>query len=98
MRLMLRTWERLRQWINNICIRVYLAYVYITSFDNVASKVKTPEYVLGFMMVLWFLDLRNGTTIITIEVRWIRRALNHTKIRNKILLQLQKPQCTRPLL
>ena len=86
--LMLRPWERLRQWVGNICIRVYLAYVYITSFDNVASKVKTPEYVLGFMMVLWFLDLRNGTTIITTEVQWLKH----------LLLQLQKPQCTRPLL
>ena len=84
---MLRLWKWLRQRIRNVCIRVYLALLDITIIHELANKVVPHEYMLVLLVLSRFLGLCYSTIVITIYVQRIGRALDHTKIHQKLLIQ-----------
>jgi hypothetical protein len=49
---------------------VYFAYLDLTLFHELWSKMKTPHNVFALLMISWLLRLRNGPTVITVEIQW----------------------------
>jgi hypothetical protein len=78
--LMLRLWKRFCQRINNIQIRMYLAYLYLTPSNEFPYEVRFPQYVFAFLVVPWLLCLRNCPIVVTVEVQWTRGIRKHTKL------------------
>ena len=50
MTLMLRLWKRLSQWISNIIIYRYSAYLHVSSLNDFSNEMIVTEYVFGSMM------------------------------------------------
>ena len=50
MTLMLRLWKRLSQWISNIIIFRYSAYLHVSSLNDFSDEMIMPEYVFGSLM------------------------------------------------
>ena len=50
MTLMLRLWKRLSQWISNIIICRYSAYLYVSPLNDLSNELVTPEYVFGSLI------------------------------------------------
>ena len=50
MTLMLGLWKRLSQWIYNIIICRYSAYLHVSSLNDFSNEMIAPEYVFGSLM------------------------------------------------
>jgi hypothetical protein len=59
--LMIWSWKRLHQRINNIHVRVHFANIHITFISDLANKVVTLKYVFVFLVQSRFLGWRNDT-------------------------------------
>ena len=66
--LMLCLWSRLGQWICHVQVSVHLAYLHISSINDLSDQVIAPQYMLGFFVRPRLLCLCNSTIIVTIEV------------------------------
>jgi hypothetical protein len=81
--LMLCLWQWLGQWICHVQVSVHLAYLHISSFNDLSDQVIAPQYMLGFLVQPWLLCLCNSTIIVTIEVYWTGATRDHAQLRNK---------------
>ena len=82
--LMLCLWSRLGQWICHVQVSVHLAYLHISSINDLSDQVIAPQYMLGFLVRPRLLCLCNSTIIVPIEVYRTGAARDHTQLRNKI--------------
>jgi hypothetical protein len=68
-RLMLRLWKGFCQRICNIQIRVYFAYLDITSSNDLLYQMKFPQYMFILLVVPLLLCLRNSPIVVTIKIQ-----------------------------
>ena len=47
MTLIIRLWKRLSQWISNIIICRYFAYLHVYSLNNFSNEMIAPKYLFG---------------------------------------------------
>ena len=85
MTIMLGLGKRLSQWICNIVICGYSAYLNISSINDLSNEMVTPEHVFRSLVWSWFLSLCNGPIIVTIEIYWICNARNNSQSTNELL-------------
>ncbi|KAK8541034.1 hypothetical protein V6N13_026498 [Hibiscus sabdariffa] len=68
---------RLRLGISDVVVRVYFAYLHISSIYDLTDEMEARKNVFGSLMRSGFLCLRNGSIVVTIEIYSIRYARNN---------------------
>jgi len=71
MTLMLAPSKRLSEWIRDILICWYSAYLHISSVYDFSYEMEAPQYMFGSLVRPGFLSLRNGSIVVTIENHWV---------------------------
>ena len=63
--------QLLGQWIRYIVLSRNLAYLHISSLDNLSNEMECPEYVFGSLVQLGLLSLCDGPVVVTMKLNWI---------------------------
>ena len=81
----------------SVCI---FAYLDLTTIDELSNEMKSPHNVFALLVVPWLLGLRNGSTVVTVEIQWARGIREHTKLNKELPYPntFLKLRCTRLLL
>ena len=83
--IMFCSWKRFSRRVCNIQIRVYFTNIYYSTLDMVLDGVVAAFDVLGLSVKPGLLGYGNGSTVITEECHWTRRAWNHSKVGDELL-------------
>ena len=47
---------------------MYFAYLDLTPIDELSNEMKSPHNVFALLVIPWLLGLRNGSTVVTVEI------------------------------
>ena len=59
---------------------MYFAYLDLTPIDELSNEMKSPHNVFTLLVIPWLLGLRNGSTVVTVEIQRARGIREHTKL------------------
>src|SRR6185437_12081334 len=77
-------WKGFCQQILNVPVRVYFAYLDLTTIDELSNEMKSPHNVFALLVIPWLLGLRNGSTVVTVEIQRARGIREHTKLNKEL--------------
>ena len=66
-------------------VRVYFAYLDLTSIDELSNEMKSPHNVFAFLVIPWLFGLRNSSTVVTVEIQRARGIRESTNLNNELL-------------
>ena len=63
---------------------MYFAYLDVSPIDELSNEMKSPHNVFTLLVIPWFLGLRNGSTVVTVEIQRARAIREHTKLNKEL--------------
>ena len=60
------------------------AYLDLTTIDELSNEMKSPHNVFTLLVIPWVLGLRNGSTVVTVEIQRARGIREHTKLNQEL--------------
>ena len=66
---------------------MYFAYLDLTLIDELSNEMKSPHNMFALLVIHWLLSLRNGSTVVSVEIQRARGIREHTKLNKELLIQ-----------
>ena len=63
---------------------MYFAYLDLTPIDELSNEMKSPHNVFTLLVIPWLFGLRNGSTVVTVEIQRARGIREHTKLNKEL--------------